>query len=186
MRHAFKLDIPETNWRASLKRNALFTALRSPFVVHGDNVFCKFRDFVWSRPTFNTFVAYDLSRICVSTYLFLLFLFSFFFSFFFFLRDAYDSDCDPAVELKIGTVFFSPSSFNYLFLDQNIKRKDFPRLLNIVFRQNSFDSKISYNSWRFVEVEIISWKYGVILICRWNKYLWEDKIKDAVFFSIFQ
>ena len=61
-----------------------FTALRSPFVVHGDNVFCKFRDFVWSRPTFNTFVAYDLSRICVSTYLFLLFLFSFFFLSFFF------------------------------------------------------------------------------------------------------
>ena len=61
----------------------------------------------------------------VSAHTFFFFFFFLFFFFLFFLRDAYDSDCDPAVELKIGTVFFFPSSFNYLFLDQNIKRKDY-------------------------------------------------------------
>lgn len=44
-RRAFQLDIPETNWRGSLKRIVLFVAWEFSFVA-GDNVFCKFRDFV--------------------------------------------------------------------------------------------------------------------------------------------
>lgn len=44
-RRAFQLDMPETNWRGSLKRIVLFVAWEFSFVA-GDNVFCKFRDFV--------------------------------------------------------------------------------------------------------------------------------------------
>lgn len=44
-RRAFQLDIPETNWRGSLKRIVLFVACEFSFVA-GDNVFWKFPDFV--------------------------------------------------------------------------------------------------------------------------------------------
>lgn len=87
--------------------------------------------------------------------------FFFFFFFLFFFRDAYDSDCDPDVELKIGTVFFPPLLLIIYFWIE-IFLLFWVSFCGKIHLIRKF-SGIRGGSWRFVEVEIINWKYGVIL-----------------------